>query len=1208
MSEMISVASGFQYSVNIAYDLNNDDKLKNFIPTKSAMRLLEETILSTLPSSNDRARILIGAYGKGKSHIVLMILSMLMRKDLELFEKTLPIISESPALQQAVQTYYNGNNRILPVVITGSNTSIPQAFLLGLQRTLAENNLLDIMPETNYQAAVAVINRWEKEYPSTYIEFEKKIEMPVSSFISALQDFDVECYQQFEKVYPLLTSGSIFNPFLGFDVAELYNRAAKGLRSKGYSGLYVVYDEFSKYLESNIATASVSDTKMLQDFAEMCNRSGDTQMHLLLISHKEISNYIDVLPKQKVDGWRGVSERFRHIHLNNNFAQTYEIISTVIQKDSEKWVEFVRLHEPEITDTEQRYHTHPVFSDVKEDLRNALIEGCYPLHPISTYILPRLSERVAQNERTLFTFLSANGVSTLPSFLKQYDDASYATLTPDVIYDYFEPLLQKEVYGSELHQNYVLTNVVLEKLHADSLECKIVKSISLIYMLAQFEKLKPTKDEIVAIYSGSHQVSEIEHAIQELVEKEFVVYLKRSNNFLRLKQSTGVDVRQKIQDSVALQTSRTTVKTILNGVNFDNYMYPSRYNDDREITRYFSFEFISSSEITPDVNWDIKSSSIGGDGVIYGILPSAEENLDDLKNDVIQSSAQYKQVVFILPRKYNNITAVAKEYAAVKGLRDAVGEDSVLAEEYEMIFDDLQEVLTAFIADYTHPEKYKSFYINEGDVKPIRRKAALTGLLSDICEHVYSDTPAINNEAINRNEITSIANNSRSKIISGLLRNELEPNLGLVGSGQEVSIMRSTLLRTGVLLDSPAGAKINLCPADKRMANLLKKIEDFVTGARAKGRQKFSDLFNILTRPEHGIGLKTGLIPIYMAAVLHEHKQEAVIFDRFGEVQLTTDVLLQISADPGAFELAYIDWNPEKEAFIVQLSRIFSEFIVDAEKSSNHYDYVSAAMRRWYMSLPKYAKESKRDIAGVAIDKRYSAMLRLLKQNSSSQDLLFEKLPVAFGYTSGTVYGLNENIAAAKLFYDEMLPCLKKLLTQEIKQLFLLVNNTADTTRMSMASVITDWCESLHPAVFDQIFRDGTDKCLGLFKSVTNDEETFISRLAKLTTGLRVEDWDEATVSRFFATVKQYKITAESYTVTAEMQPDTESVEGTNGYKITFVDGTGIATTKQFERVETSGRGKLLYNQITSALKSMGHSISEAEKRQILMNVLKELC
>ena len=84
MSNMISVASGFQYSVNIGYDLNNDDKLKNFIPTQSALTLLEDILLSTRITSTERARVLIGAYGKGKSHIILMILSILMKKDISL--------------------------------------------------------------------------------------------------------------------------------------------------------------------------------------------------------------------------------------------------------------------------------------------------------------------------------------------------------------------------------------------------------------------------------------------------------------------------------------------------------------------------------------------------------------------------------------------------------------------------------------------------------------------------------------------------------------------------------------------------------------------------------------------------------------------------------------------------------------------------------------------------------------------------------------------------------------------------------------------------------------------------------------------------------------------------------------------------------------------------------------------------------------------
>lgn len=340
MSKMISVASGFQYSVNIGYDLNNDDKLKNFIPTRSALDLMEEVILSTNTSSNERARVLVGAYGKGKSHIVLSILAILMKRDLELFKKAMPKIKENASLYQCIQNYYESNNKILPVIITGSNTSLSQAFLLALHRTLSMNGLLNAMPETNYRAAVNVIERWKNEFPDTFEKLKKEIDCPINIFIEQLQDYNIETYEQFEKIYPKLTAGSYFNPFIGFDVIDLYEEAVKGIKSQGYTGIYVIYDEFSKYLEANITDASVSDTKMLQDFAEKCNRSGELQLHLMLISHKEIANYIDRLPKQKVDGWRGVSERFKHIHLNNNFSQTYEIVESAIHKKDNLWRKF----------------------------------------------------------------------------------------------------------------------------------------------------------------------------------------------------------------------------------------------------------------------------------------------------------------------------------------------------------------------------------------------------------------------------------------------------------------------------------------------------------------------------------------------------------------------------------------------------------------------------------------------------------------------------------------------------------------------------------------------------------------------------------------------------------------------------------------------------------------------------------------------------
>ena len=184
MSKMISVASGFQYSVNIGYDLNNDDKLKNFIPTKSALTLLKDILCSTAPDATERARVLVGAYGKGKSHIILTILSMLMQRDRSLFTHLMPKIEEDPELSQLVDNYYsNDKNRILPVHISGTSSRIPQALLLALPRTLDENDL-DILPVNHYRAQINAIKQWKADYRNTYDTFKKEISNTVDVFIS----------------------------------------------------------------------------------------------------------------------------------------------------------------------------------------------------------------------------------------------------------------------------------------------------------------------------------------------------------------------------------------------------------------------------------------------------------------------------------------------------------------------------------------------------------------------------------------------------------------------------------------------------------------------------------------------------------------------------------------------------------------------------------------------------------------------------------------------------------------------------------------------------------------------------------------------------------------------------------------------------------------------------------------------------------------
>ena len=83
-------------------------------------------------------------------------------------------------------------------------------------------------------------------------------------------------------------------------------------------------------------------------------------------------------------------------------------------------------------------------------------------------------------------------------------------------------------------------------------------------------------------------------------------------------------------------------------------------------------------------------------------------------------------------------------------------------------------------------------------------------MLSDICALEYYLCPIINNEIINKNVLTGQASNSRAKVVNGLLSNELKANLGLEGTGQEVSFMKSTLSYPGILVSSQEGPSIYL--------------------------------------------------------------------------------------------------------------------------------------------------------------------------------------------------------------------------------------------------------------------------------------------------------------------------------------------------------------------------------------------------------------
>ena len=87
LTDMIHIDKRFQTSINLELDLNNPEKIASYIPTVSSVDVLNE-YAGHIVENRNKANILIGPYGKGKSHLLLVFMALISGNK-EVFEKVI---------------------------------------------------------------------------------------------------------------------------------------------------------------------------------------------------------------------------------------------------------------------------------------------------------------------------------------------------------------------------------------------------------------------------------------------------------------------------------------------------------------------------------------------------------------------------------------------------------------------------------------------------------------------------------------------------------------------------------------------------------------------------------------------------------------------------------------------------------------------------------------------------------------------------------------------------------------------------------------------------------------------------------------------------------------------------------------------------------------------------------------------------------------
>lgn len=137
----------------------------------------------------------------------------------------------------------------------------------------------------------------------------------------------------------------------------------------------------------------------------------------------------------------------------------YELISDAISKTPafDNWAKGNQLY----ADLIEKTYALKAFSSLftPEDYNEIVGKGCFPLTPVAAMLLLNLSEKIAQNERTIFTYIASKDSNGLARHIEKSTNDKFVGV--DSVYNYFVPLFKEEVQIG-IHHEWLKADYALE--------------------------------------------------------------------------------------------------------------------------------------------------------------------------------------------------------------------------------------------------------------------------------------------------------------------------------------------------------------------------------------------------------------------------------------------------------------------------------------------------------------------------------------------------------------------------------------------------------------------------------------------------------------------------------------------------------------------------------------------------------------------------
>ena len=1198
--EIVQINKKFQKSVNVRLDYNRPEKIAGYIPTRASVQVLKRYLNQFVKEGGMKSTILIGPYGKGKSHLLIVLLALLSKKNQE---------SSNPKIKQMIegiieklkerdeeagkyaQIIVKERQYYLPVLISGVQRDLGRALLLALKEGLVREGLEDIVPDTYFQEAQKIILQWKSTYPDTYHTFLKYLQRErrtEAAFLRALEQYDQDALDFFREIYPLLTSGSVFEPMVQMDELSLFQSVNEKLcQDYGYQGIVLIFDEFSKFVEGYPKERFASAMEQLQNICELANNSQKEKLHVILVAHKAMKEYKNSLPNQVVNAYTGVEGRLSEVYFTASLKNSYELIQNVVIKNTGLFKEKVADTKQfqEMRDSAYRLpYFHSMFTE--KEFQTIVAEGCFPLTPVAAYLLLKISEKAVQNERTVFTFLANEEPHSLLHFLEQQKTFHGNYVTAGEVYDYFSKLFKNDSSNVAMHNEWLKAEYALQNA-ADQEEQRVIKTIALIRMVGKQDEML-AKDEVIRLGAGMPK-EVYAKTIEQLKQKQIVLFRSKLGSYA-FKNNIGIDLEKEIDKLVQTKLQKINLCEELAKVSELEYEIPKRYNLTYTMTRYFHYQFMTEDDFLRLKSSDYLFEDRFADGKIIALI----RQKDIPKQEIFKHLQELgdPRLVVIYPEEIFQQVLLLKKIMAIQILKHSeefLENNRVLEQELNLYEEDLVFELNVWLEQHFMPFHGNCHVLctrklyEKAEFASKKSDSRFNQFLSGILEEYYCRSPKINNELINRRIITSQMKKVRIKLMGQLLEKKDFWEYRK-GTAPEATIFRAVFLKTGII-KLQHGEEVIEYEMDRGVNAVLQEMEQFLHSAAGR-KQNFGVLYKTLQGERFGV--RTGVLPLYLTYSITQFDQMPVIYLGEKEVVAEPRILENINHSPEQYYIYMEKETVEKEAYLEALERLFG--ITLSHNRRNRLQEISDGIYQWFCSLPQCAKNY--SIEEFPEKKRKG--IRFLRSTFSKLDrnprqVLLVGLPEAFNETD--LKKLKEQIQTVKKEMDHYSWVLKEQAVEVTKQIFGF--HMEDDLLQAFKEYQQD-LKDVQSYISSRKISKFWNEIQGLN---THDEHIIVERLSRIVLDLYIEDWKENSLEQYKENLKQMKTEMEAV----------EKVQGEGIKKLIFTNSQGIEVEKYFQDTKVEGISRFFQNEIEDTLEDYADSLETNQKIAVMMQMIEKL-